>query len=657
MNLALRCCLGAAFSVGAVLSATLAYGQAAPPSSPPITLESFAAPPSIDDADLSPNGQWVAARMSIGGRQLLAMVPLFDRSTKPVIVGLDSEKISVDGWEWVNDDWLLLHFSANDTVEGDRIRIYRLASMSRLTGAIKPLLAKTGGQNAASVLWVAKDGSPRILVGVQDSIYSNFPGFWPNVREVDVSTGKDRQIVESREPILSYYADANGTVRLGYGYDSGSRTSKLIYRSGAKGSFKTIDRADLSKAETLSFPSLFLPSPDQAITRDDPDGYDALYKLDLTTMQRGEKILGVAKYDIGSIIRNVSGDGVAGVTVIENRPRTIWLDAEMAETQASIDAAVGAGNANIVSWDRAMRKLLVKVGGPDQAGAYYLYDRAEGGAMTRIGLADDNLKMRKLAPVKTITYKARDGLEIPAVLTVPNGPLTKKLPLILLPHGGPGARDYEHWDWMTQFLAWRGYAVIQPNYRGSTGYGKDHYEKGQGEWGLKMQDDLNDAVSHLAAQGMIDPKRVCILGGSYGGYAALRAAQRDGSQFKCAISYAGVSDLPRINSYDSRFLYGREYKSNLKKQAPDLTAVSPFRFPEQFSTPVLLMHGKLDLTVPVEQSRDMASKLKAAGKTYRYVEQPLGDHHFSRKEDRLQFLQEVDAFLNQYNPPAAVAKP
>jgi dipeptidyl aminopeptidase/acylaminoacyl peptidase len=165
-----------------------------------------------------------------------------------------------------------------------------------------------------------------------------------------------------------------------------------------------------------------------------------------------------------------------------------------------------------------------------------------------------------------------------------------------------------------------------------------------------MQDDLNDAVSYLATQGMVDPKRVCIVGGSYGGYAALRGAQRDGDKFRCAVSYAGVSDLPRMTRYDSRFLYGKEYRSYMKKQAPDLTAVSPLRFPEQFSTPVLIMHGKLDLTVPVEQSRSMADKLKAAGKTHLYIEQPLADHHFSRKEDRLQFLQQVDAFLAKYNP-------
>lgn len=201
-----------------------------------------------------------------------------------------------------------------------------------------------------------------------------------------------------------------------------------------------------------------------------------------------------------------------------------------------------------------------------------------------------------------------------------------------------------------QFLAWRGYAVIQPNYRGSTGFGTALVEKGYGEWGLKMQDDLNDAVTHLADAGIADPKRVCIAGASYGGYAAMRGAQRDGKLFRCAISYAGVSDLGALARYDSQSLLGAEYRADLKEKAPDFDAVSPLRHPEEFSTPILIMHGKLDLRVPVKQSRDMAEKLKDAGKNYRYVEQPLGDHHFSREADRLQFLKEMDAFLQQYNP-------
>jgi dipeptidyl aminopeptidase/acylaminoacyl peptidase len=223
-----------------------------------------------------------------------------------------------------------------------------------------------------------------------------------------------------------------------------------------------------------------------------------------------------------------------------------------------------------------------------------------------------------------------------------------------MPHGGPFVRDSENWDWQVQFLANRGYAVLQPNYRGSSGYGTAFAAKGKGQWGLAMQDDLNDAVDWAVKEGLADEKRVCIVGGSYGGYAAMRAAQRDGAKYRCAVSYAGVSDLSAMTRYDRRFLNSGGRADWLQQQAPDYAAVSPINYPGQFSTPILLMHGKKDRRVQVGQSREMAEKLKQAGKIagrdFIYVEQPLADHFFSRQADRLDFLQRLDAFLKEHNP-------
>ena len=224
------------------------------------------------------------------------------------------------------------------------------------------------------------------------------------------------------------------------------------------------------------------------------------------------------------------------------------------------------------------------------------------------------------------------------------------LAAVVMPHGGPFARDSEEWDWWAQFMAERGYAVVQPNFRGSSGYGKAFGEKGEGQWGLAMQDDVNDALAELVKLGIADPKRAAIVGASYGGYAAMRAAQRDGALYRCAVSFAGVSDLPALLRYDRAFLNSGRSSDWLKKQAPDLKSVSPINFPENFSTPILLVHGKLDQSVPVKQSRELAEKLKKAGKKHKYVEQPKGDHHFSREEDRLTFLREMEAFLAAHNP-------
>jgi dipeptidyl aminopeptidase/acylaminoacyl peptidase len=280
---------------------------------------------------------------------------------------------------------------------------------------------------------------------------------------------------------------------------------------------------------------------------------------------------------------------------------------------------------------------------------YYLFD-APAKKVSLLARPHELLSKGPNGAVTTILYKARDGLSIPAVLTLPPGKEAKNLPLIVLPHGGPQARDYERWDWWTLFLADRGYAVLQPNYRGSAGFGDKYLELGDGEWGLKMQDDIVDAKAWAVERGLADPDRVCVVGASYGGYVAMRAAQRDHAHFRCAVSFAGVSDLPEMLKNDRRSLFGKFMREYWEKRTGDLSAVSPIKFPQEFGMPILVVHGKKDLRVPVEQSRDLVDLLRGAGKKVVYVEQPEGDHHFSRMEDRLQFLQEMEKFLDQHNP-------
>lgn len=441
---------------------------------------------------------------------------------------------------------------------------------------------------------------------------------------------------------------------MGVGYNDSSRTQTLLYRPGRSGLFRVVNRADRRKDESLVVPELFLADPGKAVARDDREGTNALYELDLATLELGAKLFDVPGYDLGDIIGDESGTGLAGVRFTAAAPSVKWFDPTLATIQADIDTAVGADRrASIVSTSRDETKLIVHVGAPDRPGAYYYYDIARG-KMNLIAQVNDSIKSARLAPVKTIKYKARDGLEIAAVLTMPQGGASTNLPMILMPHGGPFARDSETWDWWAQFLANRGYVVLQPNYRGSSGYGTAFAAKGEGQWGLAMQDDLNDAVDWAVEQKIADPKRICIAGGSYGGYAAMRAAQRDGSRFRCAISYAGVSDLSAMMRYDRRFLYHGTRQDWMKEQAPDFRAVSPINFAAAFSTPILLVHGRKDRRVSVQQSREMAEKLKAAGKVadrdYIYVEQPLADHFFSREADRLDFLRRMEAFLHEHNP-------
>ncbi len=316
-----------------------------------------------------------------------------------------------------------------------------------------------------------------------------------------------------------------------------------------------------------------------------------------------------------------------------------------------LDKTFGKGNARIASTDRSRENIVVASGASDQRGSYYLYQTVSGN-LALLGHANPTLKDMRFNPVSTIRYAARDGKQIEAVLTLPRLKSAKALPLIVMPHGGPWARDAEDFDRWAQPLAEQGYAVIQPNFRGSAGYGKAWESAADGSWGTAMQDDLLDAITALGARGIADPKRVCIMGWSYGGYAASRAAQRDGEHYRCAISGAGVHDLPDMVTYDRGYL--GEFGAKYIGAAGRLPEISPARHAKQFSIPILIVHGKVDQRVPVRQSRNLVKALKSAGKVegrdFVYLEQPKNTHNFPFEADEVDFLQAVRDFLAKHNP-------
>jgi len=223
----------------------------------------------------------------------------------------------------------------------------------------------------------------------------------------------------------------------------------------------------------------------------------------------------------------------------------------------------------------------------------------------------------------------------------------------VMPHGGPDARDQMDFDWWAQFLANRGYAVLQPNFRGSSGYGWDFTQAGLRQWGLKMQDDISDGVKKTIADGIADPKRVCIVGASYGGYAALAGAAFSPDLYACAISFAGVSDLPLVlrterkehgpDSQTASFWATRIGSSD--ENWDQLTATSPARHADKIRCPLLLVHGEGDTTVRIDQSERMESALKDAGKAVQFIRIPGEDHHLNLTETRVRLLTETEKFL------------
>jgi dipeptidyl aminopeptidase/acylaminoacyl peptidase len=311
----------------------------------------------------------------------------------------------------------------------------------------------------------------------------------------------------------------------------------------------------------------------------------------------------------------------------------------------------------LISWSADFGRMIVFTDGGDDSGTYWFVDVAKKSAVP-LGGAYPTVTPADVGPVRMVDWKAADGLALRGVLTLPPGREAKNLPLVVMPHGGPWARDYPGFDYWAQAFASRGYAVFQPNFRASTGYGDVLYKAGYGEWGRKMQTDISDGAAELAREGVVDPKRACIVGWSYGGYAALAGVTLQHGLYRCAVSMAGVADLDKFLGYlivetgaDSSAVRNWKLFLGASSGWDPWAAISPAKLADHADAPILLIHGKDDTVVPIDQSDAMERALTAAGKPVERLTLDGGDHWLLHEDTRVAMLKASVAFVEKYNPP------
>jgi len=468
------------------------------------------------------------------------------------------------------------------------------------------------------------------------------------VYRVNLENGKATATEVGNADTRNFLLDEKGAVVARIDVDDRSNRWRLFdYRKGK-------DRMILEQVTEMGIPlSLYGVLPDGRIAAVNPHkegARDTLLAIDRESGKSAE-LYKTNGYDIWAN-KDPWLQRIVGAGWSEDLPKQLFFDPQLEELRKSLQPYFADGYVTLESWSRDRSRALVFGERANDAGAYYIYEVAAK-KLRSVGKRYPALSTpESLGDRRAIKYKSRDGTQIPAYLTLPAGVEPKNLPLVLLVHGGPHARDYFTFDWWASFLASRGYAVLQPNYRGSTGYGYEWFDKGRGAWGDGlMQTDVEDGADALVKSGYVDAKRICIMGGSYGGYAALAGATITPDRYACAVSVNGVSDPERMLNNSEMSEDGKKGMSAewwAKSMGNDLThlrKVSPLEQADKARAPILILHGKDDSVVPIEQSRNMASKLKSAGKSVRFVELPGDDHWLSSAITRTQALREMETFL------------
>lgn len=337
----------------------------------------------------------------------------------------------------------------------------------------------------------------------------------------------------------------------------------------------------------------------------------------------------------------------------ESKPSPVFFDPSKQEAAEKIYRAFEGLDVNIVDWTPQFSHVIVRTSGNGDSGTWFLVDLSEmkaGG----IGRERSRIPASQVGPISTFRYTAGDGLELDGILTLPPGHEARNLPAIMFPHGGPNNHDKEQFNWWAQAFASRGYAVFQPNFRGSTNRDENFLRAGDGQWGKLMQSDISDGLKALAQEGIVDPDRACIMGASYGGYAALAGVTLEQGIYQCSVAVAPVSDVEMMYWTD----YRESGRSSVARRAltrqfgprSELDEISPRQNADRADAPILLIHGRDDIVVPFEQSEKMADALDDANKPFKLVELEEEDHWLSRSATRKQMLEEAMAFVQQHNP-------
>ena len=642
----------------ALLVAVASVRAETPP--PRVPLETFFSLPAIREPELSPDGSKLAFLFPKDGKLALG---LFDRKTNEGRIILEGVKENIEFFFWKGNEHIVFGgdvggnesaFVGVSDLTGKKIqRILESRERGNIRGSFGGVIDPLELSNEELILEGFFTDKPSNHM----SSVEHF-GDQTKIARYNVRDRSLQMVYVNGGEYNGFYTDNAGRLRL---TTRKAGENEVWFHRGAedKSSFVEVGRFPLHGYAEMWEPLGFAADNTTfyLVSREEHDG-GALYAYNTETRQRGPALFVPPEGEINNVILSRDRSKLLGVSYLSDRRHYHWFDPARADLQKTLENTFKGSVCHIVSTSADEQIRLVYVGSDRDPGAYYLLD-LKAPALTLFKRIRPDVDPARMQPMQAITYAARDGLEIHGYLTRPAGAAPAPAPLVLLVHGGPfGIRDSWGFDNEVQFFASRGYAVLQVNYRGSGGYGREFVNKGRHQWGRAMQDDLTDAVKWAVAQGIADPQRVAIYGGSYGGYAALAGVTLTPELYRCAINYVGVAKLEvAFKGYGGdAFDTAGEFSYQKTWVAPDAAyaaATSPMNFVERIRVPTLHAYGENDARVEFKQWRELRAQLDKFHKPYVAIVEEEQGHGFRNESASLKFYRAVEKFLAENLAPGS----
>lgn len=633
-----------------------ASAAAGPPAPPPV--EAYGKLPGVEMMSLSPSGKRYAFIAVIDEKRRLVVANLDDKT--PLLVS-EVGTVKIRDVSWAGEDHVLVTISNTvplgfgftvDKLEMSSVVVINVATHKVFAVfARHPMVATPvfGEYGVAQIKgrWYGFFGGITYGNG-PDGPY--FEHGWPDLYRVDLDTGALDLAAHGSDIAADWLVGPDGQVVARTTYDQHNGQWEVL-SGGFGGRVLASGKSPLAGVTELARGR----TPDSIVFAQ-PAGDGSSYREVRLTGGDAEKLTEDDKAD-ALIADPDSGLWIGTVTRGDQPTPKFFSNLLEARARGVMKAFPGLSVA-IESATSGLGRVVVKTSGSGDSGTYWVVDLTTRHA-DPLAYAYPQVGSDDVGPIQMVDWKAQDGLALRGVLNLPPGRAAKDLPVIVMPHGGPEDRDYPEFFWWAQLFASRGYAVFQPNFRGSAGYGLAFRDAGFGQIGRKMETDVSDGLAALAKQGIVDPRRACIVGWSYGGYAAQAGVTLQNGLYRCAVSMAGLSDLAGFLQYvrdktgdeSDSVRYWKRFMGVTSAWRDDLSDLSPAKQARRADAPLLLIHGKDDTVVPIDQSYEMEHALKAAGKPVELVVLPNADHWLLHEDTRLAMAKASLAFVMKYDPP------